>query len=672
MRDERKTKSQLIEELEHLRAELQAAGAATPSGAEALDAPALRALVQLAPEPLYAVDLEGRIIVANELAAEMMGYASAADLLDAGMSAADFVVPEEQERSARTIRELAQNHEAQTVERTLVRRDGTRFPGEISARALWPIQGTPYGILAAIRDYSERRKAEIKLRDSEEKFRNLVAAANDAIFLADAETGELLEANDAATKLLGRPVDEIVGQHQSTLHPPEEAERYAQVFRDHVASGRALLTGLEAQHRDGRRVPIEISASVFKIGDRRVILGIFRDITTRRQVETALAERASALARANIELEKLHRSKDEFIATVSHELRTPLVTGMGYIELLLEGLLGPVAASMNEKMSVALKNLKRLSRLIDNILDFQRLSRRDFTEVPKFSVIDPAGLLRETATEFVMRSGRSPSTVRTEVPDTLPAIRADRDMLSRAVSKLLDNAARHAGPEARITLRAETEARGVRIAVIDDGVGMTAEFRDRAFEPFARADSTGPGTGLGLAIVREILKSHGAPVLIESEPGAGTTVRFTVPATALDARCESQDAPAAPPAAIANARVLVVDDDTDMLDFIQLALTQRGYRVRIAASAERALSLLEREAADLILLDMALPGMNGDELCRRLKSRATTSEIPVLMFSARTERSARTSAEAAGCDGYLVKPISLADLLGAIRLALAG
>jgi len=605
---------------------------------------------------------QGKIAAANRSFAVMFGY-EISEVIGTGVL--DLAAPESRDLIRSKLRAVS----TEPYRAVGLRKDGSTFLVQLRGKDI-QFEGRKMRV-AAIRDISDRVEAEQRLRDSEEKYRNLVQAANDAIFLADTETEKILEANRAAAELIGRPMDEIVGMHQSEVHPPEEAERYAQIFAEHVTSGRALITGLEAQHRDGRRIPIEISASVFESGGRKVIQGIFHDVTDRRRDRAELSERASALTRANKELERLHRIKDEFIATVSHELRTPLVTGMGYIELLLEGLLGPVSPEMTEKMGVALKNLRRLSRLIESVLDFQRLSRRDFSETPKFTVFDPAPLLRETLAEFVVRSGRSLTTTRVEAPEDLPSIRADRDMLRRVISNLLDNAALHAGPEARVTVNARAAGGGVRISVADDGVGMPPELRDRAFDPFARADAAGPGSGLGLAIVREILKSHGSPVFLESEFGAGTSISFTLRAAPGENEAAVGSGTAGPETTPAlDTRVLVVDDDTDMLGFVQLVLDQRGYRVFVASSAELALSLLERETIDLILLDVSLPGIDGVELCRRLKQQPSTGNISVLMFTARTEATVRRRAEAAGCDGYLVKPVELKELLDAIRKAL--
>src|SRR4030042_200158 len=137
-----------------------------------------------------------------------------------------------------------------------------------------------------------RFQVEKALRESEEKFRNLVEYAKDTIILADAQTGIIIDVNPAATKLLGLPREKMVGKHQSIFHPPEKAEQYKQVFRDHVEKGLVLTEDLLLQRADGTLIPADISASVFQLGGRPVIQGVFRNITERKQMEEALANEA--------------------------------------------------------------------------------------------------------------------------------------------------------------------------------------------------------------------------------------------------------------------------------------------------------------------------------------------------------------------------------------------
>jgi len=231
------------------------------------------------------------------------------------------------------------------------RKDGSIFPAEVSARTI-EIEGKKY-LQGIIRNISERKQYELdiqerkeelesanqqlaaseeelrqtneqlennyaelesanqeltasdeelreylaKLSQSEEKYRNLIESAYDAIFIADAETGIIIDANQQAGKLLDMPLDQIKGMHQSRLHPPEEAEHYREIFRQHLESGRAITEDLYVCRRDGARVPIDISTSVIELESHRVIQGVFRDITESKRAEEQIQKQLSELQR---------------------------------------------------------------------------------------------------------------------------------------------------------------------------------------------------------------------------------------------------------------------------------------------------------------------------------------------------------------------------------------
>jgi PAS domain S-box-containing protein len=403
---------------------------------------------------------------------------------------------------------------------------------------------------------------------------------------------------------------------------------------------------------------------------------------TNRELEKRVAARTAELERrhaelldANRELESLHRAKDEFVAMVSHELRTPLVTGIGYAELLLDGQLGPVSPEAAAGMTVALRNLRRLAGMIDDILSYHSLLRREVRPLTAPPGCDIAALLRECREEFLVRSGRAAGSVRLEVAEGLPPAAADADLLRRAVANLLDNAHRHAGAETavRIIAAPAPSGGGVRLTVADDGPGIAPEHQGGIFEPFVKLSAASGGTGLGLAVVRSVLEAHGSRPELRSAPGRGTEVAFTLPAL------RGRQTPPAPgpgetgptvPAPDGGRTVLVVDDDPDTVKMLGFLLEHGGYRVLTAVNAERAIELLAGSRVDLVLLDMTLPGLSGAGLCARLKGQPVTARLPVIMFSARAEEAARDEARRAGCDGYLVKPLAARDLLAAIGRAL--
>jgi PAS domain S-box-containing protein len=259
-------------------------------------------------------------------------------------------------------------------------------------------------------------------------------------------------------------------------------------------------------------------------GRMRGVIEYVRDITGRRQVEAKLERQNLELQRANRKLQRLHRAKDEFVAMVSHELRTPLVTGLGYVDLVLEGAYGAVPEGMAARMRIAQRSLRRLSNLIDGMLGYRRLMESD---LPTLNPVDLRTVLAECVAEFLVRTGKPARLMKLAIkPDVSPVL-ADASMLRRVIANLLDNAAHHAGPEARIRLTAERGSAGkVRVAVADDGCGLPRGVGRRVFQPFVKGAGSSAGSGLGLAIVETILKAHDTTPLLESEEGHGTRVAF--------------------------------------------------------------------------------------------------------------------------------------------------
>jgi PAS domain S-box-containing protein len=532
------------------------------------------------------------------------------------------------------------------------------------------------------RELQERTRAEQALRESEARFRALFESAAIGIAIADPE-GRLMQVNDAFRRMLGYTLDELRTMTFMDITYPGDRADTERLARQ-VLDGERDSYHLEKryQRKDGSFFWANLAASAVRDAAGRVQywLGAVEDMTVRRTAQEELVRRHQELVAANRELERLHRAKDEFVAMVSHELRTPLVTGLGYIELLLEGHLGAVTAEATEGMKVALRNLRCLSGLIDDILSYHSLARRDRRSGPVLVSIDLAEMFRECREEFLVRSGRDGSRVELDLPAGPSPVMADEDMLRRALSNLLDNAHRHAGPSARVRLSAAAgPAGGVRISVSDDGPGMSPEHQDRVFEPFVKLSGGREGAGLGLAIVRSILEAHGTRPDLRSAPGEGTEISFTLPVSASRRRCPrppgrpAADAESAQDTGAATGgKILVVDDDPDTLELVRTALTVHGLEVLTAGSAEDALEVLSGNGADMLLLDMSLPGMDGAELCARLKAGGAAEDVPIYMLSARAEEPARERARDAGCDGYIVKPVVVAELVRTVQGALAG
>jgi len=301
MKDEDKSKPQLMSELAEMRrrvAQLQSLERERKRAVEELRSSEerLKILFEYAPDAYYLNDLKGKFVDGNKAAEEITGYRRS-ELI--GKSFLKLkLLPLRQVTKAATL--LARNAIGKPTgpdEFTLKRQNGTQveveirtFPVKIKKRTL---------VLGIARDITERKKMEEALRESEEKHRLLFEEGSDAIFLADVETGTLLDANKQAERLLGRRKKEIIGMHQSQLHPPGKAEYHKEKFSKYIQSGRAADFEAAVVKKDGTIVPVHISAAVMELQGKEIIQGVFRDVTELKNAQERLAQKMQELERFN-------------------------------------------------------------------------------------------------------------------------------------------------------------------------------------------------------------------------------------------------------------------------------------------------------------------------------------------------------------------------------------
>ena len=250
------------------------------------------------PDVFYAFDADGRMLRWNDELAARTGYT---DAEIAEMHPLDVVPEEDRAEIAAAIANVFANGATETRESALVTRDGREIPHEFSGSRIVDDEGNVLGLSGIARDVTERERRERAIAEAEEKYRQLVESAPDAIFVADAETGIIRDLNAAAETLMGRPRDELRGMHQTDLHPPADAERYRAMFDEHGVRGGFFEAGEDVyvRHADGHDVPVEINATTAEINGRMVIQGIFRDVSDRRRREAELAAQRDELETLN-------------------------------------------------------------------------------------------------------------------------------------------------------------------------------------------------------------------------------------------------------------------------------------------------------------------------------------------------------------------------------------
>jgi PAS domain S-box-containing protein len=479
----------------------------------------------------------------------------------------------------------------------------------------------------------------------------IVEASEDAI-VSKTLDGVVRSWNRGAERLFGYTAQEAVGQPITLIIPPERQD-------EELAILERLRRGQRIEHfetvritKDGRRIDISLTVSPLFDGSGRVIGAskVARDFTERKRAEAALVE--------------TDRKKDEFIALLAHELRNPLAPMRSGLQILR--ISGSDAATIGQVHEMMDRQLDHLVRIVEDLLDVARISvdklelRR--TRVPLSAVIESAV---ETARSAIVEREH-------ELVISLPGeplfLNADLTRLAQVFSNLVTNAAKYTNPGGKIWLTARRHERALFVAVRDTGVGIPAEWLPRIFDMFSQVsrsiERSSGGLGIGLALVKGLVEMHGGDVLAESEgPAKGST--FTVRLPIMGTASEPVFAPAGAGMLrelSAGRKILVVDDNRDAAISLATLLRLLGNETRTAHDGIHAVESAEAFQPDVILMDVGMPGQSGYDATRRIRSEAWGCDMTIVALTGWGQQNDRRLSKEAGCDGHLVKPVSLQDL----------
>ena len=375
------------------------------------------------------------------------------------------------------------------------------------------------------------------------------------------------------------------------------------------------------------------------------------------------------LEKAFLKVEEASQLKDEFLATVSHELRTPLNAVLGWATLLRSNNLDE--AGRERALETITRNARSQQQLIEDLLDVSRAIsgklRLDARRVnPKKFIEEAIEALRPTAQARKVR-------IRQIIERNLGSVLGDPARLRQVVWNLLSNAIKFSSRGGLVVLTARRVDASLEISVKDRGQGISPEFLPYVFERFRQADMTTTrmhgGLGLGLAIVRQLVELHSGTVTVES-PGHGLGATFTVRLPMLpvpqSARAESGElnSDALGLHDLNGLKVMVVDDEIDTCDLLKTVLSKQGARVTTAQSATAALKLISKTKPDLLISDVAMPGTDGYEFMRRIRSlpKELGGAVPAVALTAYAREQDRKRALSAGYQMHLTKPIEVAEL----------
>lgn len=510
---------------------------------------------------------------------------------------------------------------------------------------------------------NSKLRAEDVMQQTAHRYQTLMNSANDAIFIADYDADLLVNANEKALELTGRSLDEIRRMRPYELFPEEQRETCKAILYDHALNGTPIAIDLYVEHRNGETIPVEVSASVIEVDGRKLIQGIFRDVTERHRYEAHLVE-------AKEQAEELLQLKTSLLNNMSHELRTPLAGILGYAELL--------TSQGDEKHRTYAERIalsaKRLQQTLNSVLDLAELeSGRTMLERKEVDLVSEVRQVVKLHEQLAYDKSLELRVV--AHPESIPA-RIDPVCLNRVLTNLISNAVKFTN-EGYVKVVVEGSESEVEICVTDTGVGIQPNFLPHVFDEF-RQESSGlsrshEGNGLGLAITKRLVELMDGRIEVRSEKNFGSTFRVILPRKLS----EDDDAPESqakvPLIDVKRAegkRVLIVEDDPYMRELMEQQLND-PYRTVATASPDAALRAAKSEPFDVLLLDINLGRkQSGIDVLRKIRLASQNTNTPAIAVTAYAMPGDRDYFLSAGFDAYIGKPFSRNQLLNIIAEAL--
>jgi PAS domain S-box-containing protein len=633
----------------------------------------LDTLIQTSPVGIIVHNQYRVVTLANPAFCEIFGYTEKECI---GRKLEDLIVQEgAEEMFLANIQRIAEGAVLQgEVKRK--RKDGLLIDVEVQAKRL--LADDRYcGAFALFQDITKRVEAETALRQSEEVFRTLCAAAPVGVFRID-EEGTMLYANDRLLEIHGLTMEQAQGpEFRARIHP-DDAERVMAARNVNLGREERFFDQYRYVKPDGEVLWVGVHGGPVIAHDGRPqgFVGVIEDITSVREAHERMREAKEAADAAS-------RAKSEFLANMSHEIRTPMNGIIGMTELALDTELEP---SQREYLNAVKYSADSLLTVINDILDFSKIEVGKLNLDPiEFNLRDHLGQAMKILAGRAHEKGLELACF--VPPDLRDFVVGDPVRLRQVILNLVGNAIKFT-EKGEVVLRveveppvpgslenAEREAGGISLhfAVSDTGIGIPADKQDLIFEPFSQADTSTTrrygGTGLGLSISARLIEMMNGRLWLESEAGKGSTFHFTAhfgSASALASIPANSD-----PAILENVRVLIVDDNATNRQILEKTLGYWQMRPTSADRAEAGLVQLDEAQASgdpfsLMVVDCHMPDMDGFMLVEELRKIPELQGLVTVMLTSGGRRGDGQRCKELGIAAYLIKPVLQSDLLEAL------
>jgi PAS domain S-box-containing protein len=493
---------------------------------------------------------------------------------------------------------------------------------------------------APARESGAHGRGEGDLRERDEAFRGLARAVSEGMGITIVVDGCVVAANHAFGKLFGYESSEVIGLELTEFIAAEPREGAS--VRPAISAKRPREA--RARRKDGTTFDVELTTTriTYQGYDAEGI--VVRDISERKEVD---------------------RLKTEFVSVVSHELRTPLTSIRGSLGLMEGGAVGELPAKARELVGIARQNADRLIRLINDILDLEKIEAGKIQL--NIAALDPAALVERTVAE--LRAMALQYKVRiTPVIERRDSVAGDADRVIQVLTNLVSNALKFSPEDGEVTITVAEGTPGfARFSVADQGPGLTEEQRSRLFGRFVQLEAADTrkrgGTGLGLAISRSLVEQQSGRIGVDSEAGRGSSFWFELPLVAAPVPTPVASVPVQP--ASAQRAILVVEDEPAAARVLEIMLQRASYQVTVVTSLTDARKTLQGLQPAVVLLDVQLPDGSGLELAEELAARA--KPIPVIVLSGVGPAEDFVGSPVAV---WLMKPFAKDQLLRAVKRVL--
>ncbi len=578
------------------------------------------------------------------------------------------------------------------METTMIRKTGEIIDVDLSLSVLTDAHGRITGSMAVARDITQRKITERALREREERLELAISGADLATWDWNIATGGI-RFNPRWVEMLGYAIGELrpdISVWHDLLHPDDKARAIGALNAHLVGQISSYDVEYRLRHKSGRWVWVLDKGRVIERtenGNPTRACGTHLDITARKEAETHLKrakEQAEQMSRELMEAteranemakraEAANAAKSRFLANMTHEIRTPMNAIIGFSDILAEHDLG---AELQRYVELICDSGHHLLRLIDDILDLSKIEAGRMQIEPH----DCRLAVVLNSIEAMMRPLAEKKNLQFEVtrrPNVPDLVHTDSARLRQCLVNLVGNAIKFTETghvHVRVLLDGERTDPCLRFDVEDTGIGIAPDKLEAIFDAFEQADGTTTrhygGTGLGLSITRKLVGLLGGAVHVKSRPGQGSVFSLTMPA----GFCTLDNPPSSVSLPVESAvtgdlvhhmrfrgRILVAEDTPTNQLLIRLILEQLGAEVTLAADGDDVVEEAVRHPYDLILMDVQMPRKNGYEATRELRRRGLT--VPIIALTAHAMKEDRQACLAAGCDGYLAKPIDRNELV---------